>query len=167
MGMASDKLVPELRHLASGITGQVARARSSKDGYTIHQFISTDRIKENAGLVLLYPVREYVRCFRALGVKNKEELDQLCKQHYGEPAVREAVEELLSSEEEFGEFVSKLDEEMKIADDASASKSILRVGSHVPAGLDLLDVDSNNKVSLGAVLQKARFTLLVFKRHYA
>ena len=50
-------------------------------------------------------------------------------------------------------------EEVKIAEDAIASKSILRVGSHVPVNLDLLDVDSNSRVSLGAVLSSIPFTV--------
>ena len=162
----SDTLAPELHLLASSISDQVEKARSSRDRYSIQQFINADRRKENAGLYLLYPVQEYVRCFRALGVQNREELGDLCRRRYGEPAVREAAEDLLQSEEEFGDFVSKVDQEIKASEDRSSASKILGVGSYAPSELKVLDADSDCVVALGALLQKAEFTLFVFKRHY-
>ena len=164
--LASSALIQELRLLAESIGGMIERARSSRPSYTADEFINADRLKERTGLYQLYPVQEYVRCFRALGVKNREELGELCKRRYAEAPVRDAAEEFLQSEEEFGEFVSLVDGEVKAAENARAVENVLDVGSSVPTELSLLDADSDRLVSLGTVLDEAPFTLFVFKRHY-
>ena len=159
-------LVSELQLLASSIKSSVERARSSRHSYTLEQFINADRLKENAGMYQLYPVQDYVRCFRALGLKDRDELYALCKRRYAETDVRKAADEFLRSEEEFGEFVAEIDEEVKAAEDKLALATVLSVGSKVPSDLELLDADSNSLVSLGELLGRAPFTLFVFKRHY-
>ena len=159
--------VTELRALAASLTGMVDRVRSSRSSYTIEEFISSDRLQDGTGMIHLYPVQDYVRCFRALGVKDREELYALCKRRYGETAVREAADEFLQSEEYFGEFVAEVEEEVKKWEDKLVLGNVLVVGSKVPADLEVLDADSNTTVSLGAVLGRAPFTLFVFKRHYS
>ena len=58
----------------------VESVRSSKPSYSLDEFVNIDT--DNAGLGGLYPVPLYVRCFRALGVKTRGELDELCKRRY-------------------------------------------------------------------------------------
>ena len=158
-------LVSELRVLAASITSKVERARASRSSYTLEEFVNTDR-EENGGIYWSYPVHDYVRCFRAVGAKDRGELDSLCKRRHAEAGIRDAVDELLQSEENFSDFVSEVDREMKAAEDKLAVSHVLSVGSHVPTELELLDADSGRAVSLGTVLGKAPFTLFVFKRHY-
>ena len=162
----ADVLVSELQILAGSITSMVQRGKASRASYSLEQFLNTDRRKENAGLYCLYPVQDYVRCFRALGVKNRDKLDELCRRRYGEAEVRDAAEELLQSEEMFGEFVSEVDRDLKASEDKLAISNVLSVGNNLPTELELLDADSNSRVSLGTVLGKAPFTLFVLKRHF-
>ena len=55
---------------------------------------------------------------------------------------------------------------MQAAEDKQAVSNVLTVGSCVPTELELLDADSGSSVSLATVLDKAPFTLFVFKRHF-
>lgn len=164
--MAQDVLVIELRVLAGSITDMVQRARASRTSYSLEQFLNSDRRAEKSGVYWLYPVQDYVRCFRALDVKDRDGLDELCKRHYAEVEVRDAAEGLLESEELFGEFVSEVDEEVKSAEDKLTVSNVLTVGSNLPKNLELLDADSNDLVTISTVLDRAPFTLFVFKRHY-
>ena len=166
MACTSDALVTELRTLAESITSMVEKVSASRSSYTLEQFVNTDRRKENGGMYWLYPVLDYVRCFRALGVKDRVQLGSLCKRRHAEPGVRDAVDALLQSEEDFAGFVSQLDREMKAAEDKLSVSNHLTVGSHLPTELELLDVDSSSVVSLGTILGRAPFTLFVFKRHF-
>lgn len=159
-------IISELHVLSTSLNQQVQKARASRDSYSIHEFINSDRLKEGTGLCVLYPVQEYVRCFRALVVKNREELDKLLQRHYGEPSIRDAVEEFLQSEEEFGKFVTEIDAQVKASEDQQALHTVLGAGSQISSHLELLDADTNCIVPLGEILDKTNFTLFVFKRHY-
>ena len=107
------RLVSELHLLASSISNQVKKARTSRESFSIKEFISPERMKENAGLYLLYPVPAYVSCFKALGIKDREELGQLCKTRYREVGIRDAMEDLIYSEEEFSGLISDIDRDVK------------------------------------------------------
>ena len=162
----SDVMVSELRLLAESITSMVERARASRSSYTLQQFVNADRRKENAGIYLLYPVQEYVRCFRALGVRDRAELETLCKRRYAETEVREAFDDFMQSEDDFGDFIAEVDREVKTTEDKMIPRNILSVGSTLPGHLELLDADFNRIVSLGETLTRSACTLFVFKRHY-
>ena len=95
-----------------------------------------------------YPMEDYVCCFRVVGVKDRGELNSLCKQRYAETDVRDAVDELLQNEENAADFISELDREMKAAEHEQAVSNVLTVGSCVPSELELLDADSSSSVSL-------------------
>ena len=168
--MASDKnnalLVSELRALAEAITGAVKRARASRSSYTLDQFLSTDARKESGGLACTFLVPDYVRCFRALGVRDRAELEELCGRHYGEPEARDAVEALLQSEELFGDFVSEVNKEAKRVEAGLAFKDVAVEGSTLPVEMKLVDAESGLPVTFKEILQDAPFTLLVLKRHY-
>ena len=163
---SSDVLVSELHKLAGSISDMVQKARASRGSYSLDQFLSSDARKESGGLYCLYPVQDYVSCFRALGVNDRSGLDALCRRRYAEPDVRDAAEALLQSEELFGEFVAEVDKEVKEVEDKLALGDVAGVGSSLPTALQLLDADSNRPIALGAILESAPFTLFVLKRHY-
>ena len=160
-------LVSEMRTLAEAITGSVERARASRSSYTLDQFLSSDALKGSGGLCGMYPVQDYVRCFRALGVRDRAELEELCRRHYGEPEARDAVEAFLQSEELFGDFVSEVDEEVRRDEDGLACKDVAVLGSTLPLSMELVDAESGLSITVKEILQDAPFTLLVFKRHYS
>ena len=85
--------------LAESITGRVERARASRSSYSLEEFVNTDKRKDDGGMCWFYPMEDYARCFRAVGVKDRGELDSLCKRRYTETDVCDAVDELLQSEE--------------------------------------------------------------------
>ena len=167
-------LVAELDLLAKNITSMVEEVRTSRKSYTLEQFLNVDTRKKNeeggverlGGLYQLFPVDCYEHCFRALGVKDREGLTALYKEHDADAEVRNAVEALLRSEKLFLDYVTEVDEEVKAAEDKLALATVLSVGSKVPSDLELLDADSNSLVSLGELLGRAPFTLFVFMRHY-
>ena len=160
----SDLMVVELQTLAGNITSTIERVRAARPLYTLEQFVNMDTA--NAGLFQLIPMHYYVRCFRALGTNNREEFDALCKRRLAEAKIRDAVNELLQSEEKFLSYVSELDHELKATEDKLAVSDVLTVGSCVPTELELLDADSGSTVSLATVLGRAPITLFVFMRHY-
>lgn len=91
----------------------------------------------------IFPVPEYVRCYLAVGVKTRAELDEFCKLRYGRADVRDAFEALLQSEEELEDFVLEVEEQVKAAEDAQAPNIVLSI---VPTEITLLDADTNSRL---------------------
>ena len=159
--------------LADSITKSVEEVRNSRKSMTLEQFLNTDVRKKNeegvaqlGGMFRLFLAHFYARCFRALGVKDREGLNAVYTEHDADVEVRHAMEALLRSEKLFLDYAAEVDEEVKAAEDKLALATALSVGSKVPSDLELLDADSNSPVSLGEILGRAPFTLFVFKRHY-
>ena len=161
-------LVSSLSTLQEKCTAVLQQARKNfqarKD---LHHYLSF--FNEN-GIGTLFGVSSaYADCMKTLGVRTKEEFEQLWKQHSSDPGVKEAVEGMLEGEKKFAEFVAEVDNEMgntPYEDENGCSEDPAAVGQVLPKDLHLLDATSGQPVTLDTYWKESKFTLFILIRHF-
>lgn len=103
----------------------------------------------------------YQKCLTRLGVKSKQEFENILHKHARNSTVRELSTELLDLEQEWDIFLSDVDK--ILADDCSDT---VQLGQTGPVHDSLVDVRTNESTSLESYLGDQSL-VLVLLRHFA
>ena len=161
----ADRLISALGNLSSELTGMIANAKKNYDVNKLDWFLNRDSGKE--GILALYPVNAYHACFLAAEVKTRKQLEELWVSRYTEEAVRDAVDDLLAAEQDYRQYISEIDADLRLLEESlSPSETSTVIGSQLPVGISLVQASSGTSLSLESLLKKSRFTLFVFRKHY-
>ena len=153
-------LISNLRKLASDLSQLVASNRAE-----LHSTESIDHFIDVRGVTRLFKsVSFYAHCLSNLGVATRAELEEVWKAHYTDEDVRESVEEVLASEEEWEEYVNEI--EAVFQKHQNTAIHAVTAGDEVNFDLTLTETESGNPVSLKHYLDQSPLTLLVIMRHF-
>lgn len=164
-GRDHDRLVPALSKLASELTTMIANTKASYHRSRLDSFLNRD--SREHGLLSLYPVGAYYSCFLSAGVKTRKELEELWSSLYTTESVRDAVDELLSAEESYREYISEIDNDLQQGlEDSLSPFETSTLGSQLPVKMTLVDASSGTSIGLESLLQRSQLTLFVFRKLY-
>ena len=157
-------LVSAVRKLAAGLARKVEDVRKKYNPSEMDWFLNSD--SRSDGVMGIYPVGLYLDCLESVGVKTRAQLEEVWKELYKAEEVRECVEELLSAEENFDNFVEEVDKDLQSYEDSLAVSQVSTVGCSVPKDISLVEAKSGNAVILGNLLKQSKFTVFVLRKHY-
>ena len=80
--------------------------------------------------------------------------------------VQEGVDDLLSAEERYEEFVAEVDQELKKKENVLDLPTVVTLGDRLPADLSLVKAKSGEVISLESLWRKSKYTLFVLLRHF-
>jgi len=119
-------------------------------------------ISKNYG-ILGQAISTYSKLFTKTGCSSREELETKWAQRLSNPTVRDAVEDLISIEEEWNNFLISVDETSHMI----STDSILEVGSNVKdLSIKLTNVNNEEEVLLSD-LTNNHLSLFILLRHFA
>ena len=111
------------------------------------------------------PMSAYVECMSGLGVKTRKGLEELWKGLFRDSEVQECVEELLSAEEGYEEFIAEVEKELQKKEKCTISSAVT-AGCQLPQDLSFTEAKSGELTSLQSCGKRSKFTLLVLMRHF-
>ena len=157
-------LLSSLEKLTDGLNKVVEEGRRSYKESGLDKYLSFEN--PNGIRCLFRPMPLYVECMRAVGVRTRSELEGVWMGCFSDGQVRERVDDLLSAEERFGEFVAEVDQELKKKEDALDLQNVVTLGDQLPADLSLTKAKSGEVVSLESLWRKSKYTMFVLLRHF-
>lgn len=101
----------------------------------------------------------YARCFQELAVKDRQEMDQLLKNHFTDKEIREAVDDLLACEDGWNNLLERM--EKIISKHGAKHKAV----TEVP--LDVVIYEGDQECNIRLVGQGTKRLLLILLRHLA
>lgn len=107
----------------------------------------------------------YFKCFNALHVTTREELESKWKACYQNKDVRETVDNLLEVEESWNDFLRNVDE--KLDGGVVTGDEPVVVGSTAPLDITLFNIDTESPTTLSEFNIGSNNLLLVLLRHFA
>ena len=131
----------------------------------INDFVKSHGKEELHGLLKVYPVQLYVECFKSLGITSRKELENLWSRYLSDESMRHSVEDLLTAEERYKEFVGELDEIMNVHEEKTALP-VVPIGGHLQTDATFPEARSGIATSLNSLLKKCAYTLFVLRKHY-
>ena len=156
-------LVSQLSALAKTYESTIERFRAEFKPEDIYELQSIkhdqNHIGDRFGALLL----GYVQCMKPLGVQTEAELEQLWSKHYGEPEVKEAVDNLLEAEKKFTELLAEIESLQSPLED-KLTKKAAKVGQMLPKDLPVIEMPSGQPTALEDSWNGAKFTLFVLLR---
>ena len=157
-------LLTSLKKLSDAIDKTVEEAREEYGSLGVEEFVSAPG---GRGIRRMWAhVGSYVECLRANGVNKYSELEGLWRQHYDHSEVREAVDELLESEDNSHQFIDDVEKRFKELDVGRRVASKMVVGETLPGTLKLVDARSGEEEVLEHCWKGSKVTLLVLLRHF-
>lgn len=163
---SKERMLTAVGNLAHDLEQMVENGRKSYEASRdVNDFVQSRGSSQLHGLLTVYPVSIYAKCFASAGVQTRKELEEVWSRYFTDAEVREAVERLLSAEAAYVSFIDELDKELNTYEEDTAS-SVARVGECLPADLPLVQARSGESVQLGDVLKKNKMTLFVLRKHY-
>lgn len=161
-----DRLVSSVRKLAKDLQQVVEKGRELfKSSTDINEFVLSHGPDEPHGLYAIYPVSFYAECFPSADVLTRKELEEKWSRHFHDSDVRECVEELLASEDEYRSLMAEVEAEMQLYEDKTAVPTV-SVGEDLPSDVTLIEATSGQMVPLQTHYTKARYTLFVLRKHF-
>lgn len=130
----------------------------------VEKFISYDNPQ---GIRRLFaPMSVYAQAMSDMRLKSWNEMEQYLSKHYKDEDVCESVENLLSAEDDYKDFVSAVEKDLVKVEKESEFRDILSVGDQVPDELSLILSTVGKDVQLASYWKKTRFTLFILIRHF-
>ena len=157
-------LLSSLGKLTDGLNKVVEEGRRSYKESGLDKYLSFEN--PNGVRCLFKPMPMYVECMRGMDVRTRSELEGVWMGCFSDGQVREGVDDLLSAEETFEEFVSEVDQELKKKEDALELQNVVTLGDQLPADLSLTKAKSGEAVRLESLWRKSKYTLFVLLRHF-
>lgn len=157
-------LLSAISTLSEKIAGAVNKVREDfKAAEDIYEFLDSTK-NAASGIRQLFVVSLYIECFESMGVKTRAELEKLWAKHYKDHKVREAVEELLDSEDSVREFAVEVEKVLRLHEQKSNPPA--KLGQVLPKDLLLTDAETGQEMPLEAYWKGSKFTWFVFLRHF-
>lgn len=157
-------LLASLKRLSDAIDKTVEEAREEYDSLGVEKFVSAPG---GRGIRRMWAhVGSYVECLRTNGVNKYSELEGLWRQHYDHSEVREAVDELLESEDNSHQFIDDVERRFKEMDVGRRVASKMLAGETLPGTIKLVDGRSEKEEALEHCWKGSKVTLLVLLRHF-
>ena len=157
-------LLSSLEKLTDGLNKVIEEGRRSYKECGLDKYLSFEN--PNGIRCLFRPMPMYVECMRAVGVRTRSELEGVWMGYFSDGQVRERVDDLLSAEERFGEFVAEVEQELKKKEDALDLQNVVTLGDQLPADLSLTKAKSGDVISLESLWRKSKYTMFVLLRHF-
>ena len=164
--MGKQQVLAAVADLSASLCKMVkdGRERYRASGENINDFVKSRGKEDLHGLLTLYPVQMYAKCFKSLEVKSRQELESLWTCYFSDEDMRSCVEELLSAEAAYRACIEELDQ-ILTAHEVETALPVTAKGEHL---LDTTFIDgrTGDSVSLNDLLQKSSYTLFVLRKHY-
>ena len=152
-------LLSFLGKLTDGLNKVVEEGRKSFKESGLNEYLS---FENPSGIRCLFrPMPMYVECMKAVGVRTRSELEGVWKGCFSDGQVQESVDDLLSAEERYEEFVAEVDQALKKKEDVLDLQTVVTLGDRLPADLSLTKAKSGEAVSLESLWRKSTYTLFV------
>ena len=153
-----------MKKLTEVVEQTVEEGRKRYEPWTVLEYIS---LANKDGIRQMFrPMPAYAECMLGLGVKSRTGLEQLWMGLYRDSEVRECVDELLSAEESYEEFIAEVEEKLQKEEGKCAVASAVTVGHQLPRDLSFIEAKSGEVTSLQSHGKQLKFTLLVLIRHF-
>lgn len=159
------QVITALKKLTEAVEQTVEDGRQKYEPLTVNEYVS---LANKDGIRRMYkPMPSYAECMLGLGVATRAGLEELWKGLYRDSEVQECVEELLSAEESYEEFIAEVDEELQREEGKCVVPSaVTTVGQQLPRDLSFVEAKSGESTSLQSQRKQSKFTLLVLMRHF-
>ena len=159
-------LLSSLGKLTEGVNKVAKEGREAYETSATTEYVDLDN--KNGICRMFRPVQMYADSMTALGVKTRAQLEEVWREQYKVEEVRDCVEELLSAEENFENFLAEVERGLqKEEEDLASLVEIVTVGSQLPSDLSFLEAKPGKERKLESCWKKSRFTLMVLMRHFA
>ena len=156
-------LVSSLSAVRKTYENVIERSRADVKRGEVSPMLHFDHDIESPSRRFFVLVVSYVQCMKRLGVQTWAEVKQLWSKHYGEPEVKEAVDNLLEAEKKYAEFVAEVESIISPLED-KLTKKAPKVGEMLQKDLSLIEIPSGQPKPLEESWKGAKFTLFVFLR---
>ena len=158
-------LIASLTDLAKKVESVIKRTRQDFNKATDLYHFLTYSNDENYGVMKLSAVASsYAECMTKVGVQTKAELEQLWEKHYEEPAVKDAVSNLLKAEKNYAGFLDEMERKLSTLEDKLTVNGSAQVGQEFPKEHSLIEIPSGQPSSPEACWKGSKFTFFVFLR---
>lgn len=127
------------------------------------------KLENPRGIKLLFrPMPVYAECISKHMVDTWKDFEEIVRKHYKDEGVKDLVEELLSAEETFEDFIRKREQELtEFEKNRSLSEQdVLTLGKVIPKDLTLIDAQSGDSRPITTFCSKSKYTLFILMRHY-
>ncbi len=157
-------LVSSLNQVTECLQSTVSESRIS---YSVTQhvqdYVSLDNPK---GIRRLFaPMSAYAKALTTLGYKRWTEVEECISRNYRDEDIQEVVENLLSVEDSYKDFVTTVEKNLEKYEETQAFMKTVGVGDFLPAGLTLSLADGTI-ATLDSYWKRSKFTLLILMRHF-
>ena len=161
-----EKLLSAVLSLSMELEEMVENGRKSYEATCdINTFVQSHGPEDMHGLLTVYPVQNYAKCYNSAGVKSRKELEEVWSSYFSDGEVRDTIERLLATEEAYKKFMDDLDKEMELHEKKTATP-VAFVGKCLPKDLTLVESRSGETTDLESLLKKNNLTLFVLRKHY-
>ena len=160
-------LLAAVAELSASLRRMVKDGRENfkASGEDINDFVRSHGKDDLHGLLTLYPVQLYAKCFKDVGVESRKDLESLWNCHFHDEAIQDTVKEFLGAEDAYREVIEDLDEIMATHEERTALP-VAAEGDCLQSDVTLTDAVSGDPISLFNLLQRCPYTLFVLRKHY-
>ena len=158
-------LISSMQQITESLETTISDAeRNFQASGEVQSYISLDN---PSGIRHLFaPMTVYAHAISSVQCKTWKEVEHCLSSHYRDADVCEAVEDLMSAEDSYKNFVAMVEAELIKHEDQCAVKNIITVGDPLPLDMALTSATDGQPVTLRSHWESSKYTLLILIRHF-